>query len=70
MCFAKSEVEADRGAKCANLRNVACATQEEISDAVEVPRQTITDWEAKFAENSEAEESANWTAFDVPIYNA
>ena len=48
---------------------LACHTQEEIAEAVEVPRQTVTDWENKFAETSISEESANFSDFEVPLYN-
>jgi hypothetical protein len=44
-------------------------TQEEIAGAVDVPRQTITDWTDDFAEKLAADKSAKWTDFDPPIYN-
>jgi transposase len=46
-----------------------CKTQEEIAEAVEIAGGTVATWEAEFLKNSEAEESRNWNAFDVPIYN-
>ena len=48
---------------------LACATQEEIAEALETPRQTVTDWMKGFAETSATEESAKWQNFEPPIYN-
>lgn len=48
---------------------LSCATQEEISEAVEVPQQTIADWMKDFTETSISEESVKWSDFDPPIYN-
>lgn len=48
---------------------LACATQEEIAEAVSVPQQTAADWAKGFTENSAAEESVKWRDFDPPIYN-
>jgi hypothetical protein len=48
---------------------LACATQEEIAEAVESPQQTVADWMKGFTENSTAEESVKWHNFDPPIYN-
>ena len=47
----------------------ACATQEEIAEAVEVHQDTISEWTKVFTENSGAEESVKWSGFDTPIYN-
>jgi len=47
----------------------ACATQEEIADAVEVAIQTVSNWCDDFSKNSETEEMEKWSGFDVPIYN-
>ena len=47
----------------------ACATQDEIAEAVESPRDTIQGWASGFVENSAAEDSTKWTGFEPPIYN-
>jgi DNA modification methylase len=48
---------------------LACATQEEIAEAVGVPRQTIDDWTKDFAEMSKSDISAFPSGFEPPIYN-
>jgi DNA-binding XRE family transcriptional regulator len=48
---------------------LACATQEEIAEAVGVPRTTIDDWSADFAESPEDGLSAFPPGFTPPIYN-
>lgn len=48
---------------------LACQTQEEIAEVVEVPRQTIADWENEFAEKCQNHNSANLSDFDPPLYN-
>ena len=48
---------------------LACHTQEEIAEAVEVPRDTVQGWVTGFVETSGAEESTKWQSFDPPIYN-
>jgi DNA-binding XRE family transcriptional regulator len=48
---------------------MACATQEEIAKAVDIPPGTVPGWDKEFLENSAAEESRNWHNFDPPIYN-
>jgi hypothetical protein len=47
----------------------ACKTQEEIAEAVEVDRTTISKWEDEFVKNSDAEDFTNSRDFDPPIYN-
>jgi len=48
---------------------LACHTQEEIAEAVEVPQQTIADWMKDFTEMSKADISVKWSDFETPIYN-
>ena len=48
---------------------LACATQEEIAEAVGVPRQTIDDWTKDFAESPEDGLPAFPPGFEPPIYN-
>jgi hypothetical protein len=48
---------------------LACATQQEIAEAVETPQKTIDDWTKGFSETSATEESLKWQNFDPPIYN-
>ena len=48
---------------------LACATQEEIAEAVGVPRQTIDDWTKDFAESCLVKDSAFPPGFEPPIYN-
>jgi DNA-binding XRE family transcriptional regulator len=63
----KEEKEAKQ--KKAREMWLACATQEEIAEAVGVPRQTIDGWTADFAESCLAQDSANPPGFEPPIYN-
>ena len=48
---------------------LACATQEEIADAVGVPRKTIDDWTDDFGESPEGGLSPFPPGFEPPIYN-
>lgn len=48
---------------------LACQTQEEIADAVDMTRQAIAVWEDEFAKKLEADIFANSPDFDPPIYN-
>lgn len=48
---------------------LACKTQEEIAEAVQVPQQTLADWMKGFTENLVTEDSVKWHDFDPPIYN-
>lgn len=48
---------------------MACATQDEIAEAVEVEQRTISNWEDDFRKNSEAEDFLNSRDFELPIYN-
>lgn len=47
----------------------ACHTQNEITEATQVPQQTIADWIQNFTENLTTKESVNWSNFTPPIYN-
>jgi predicted DNA-binding protein YlxM (UPF0122 family) len=48
---------------------LACATQEEISEATGVPRKTIDDWTNDFGESPSDGLSPNPPGFDPPFYN-
>jgi hypothetical protein len=48
---------------------LACHTQDEIGEVVEMSREAVSDWIAVFGKTSEAEEIPNWHNFDPPIYN-
>ena len=48
---------------------LACATQEEIAEAVGVPRKTIDDWTDDFGEMSGSDISPFPSGFEPPIYN-
>ena len=48
---------------------LACHTQEEIAEAVDVPTGTIPGWEKEFLEKLEVDNSRNSPNFDPPIYN-
>lgn len=48
---------------------LACHTQEEIAEAVDVPRKTIDDWTGDFGEKLAADNSPFPADFEVPIYN-
>ncbi len=48
---------------------LACATQQEIAEAVDVHVDTASEWSKGFSENTAAEFSENWRDFDPPIYN-
>jgi len=48
---------------------MACKTQEEIAEAVEVSQDTVSEWSKGFTENLGTEESVKWTGFEIPIYN-
>ena len=48
---------------------LACATQQEIAEAVDVGSGTAAAWETEFLETSAAEELRNSRDFDPPIYN-
>jgi len=63
----KEEKEAKR--KKAREMWLACATQEEVAEAVHVPRKTIDDWTADFGEMSESDISPFPPGFEPPIYN-
>ena len=51
------------------VRWLACHTQEEIAEAVDVAVQTASNWCEDFSKSSEIEELEKWTDFDLPIYN-
>jgi len=63
----KEEKEAKQ--KKAREMWLACATQEEVAEAVGVPRQTIDDWVKDFADTCLEKVSAFPPGFDPPIYN-
>jgi predicted transcriptional regulator len=63
----KEEKEAKQ--KKAREMWLACATQQEIADAVQVPQQTVKDWTDGFTESCLKQESVNPPSFDPPIYN-
>ena len=46
---------------------LACATQEEIAEAVSVDQKTVANWQDDFRKNSEAEDFLNDRSFDPPI---
>jgi hypothetical protein len=48
---------------------LACATQEEIAEAVGVPRKTIDDWTDDFGESPADGLSPFPSGFEPPIYN-
>lgn len=48
---------------------MACHSQEEIAEAVEVAAGTVVNWESEFIKSSTDEELRNWTNFTPPIYN-
>lgn len=48
---------------------LACRTQEEIAEAVQMTRQAVGVWEDEFAKNTAAEDFANSRDFTPPIYN-
>jgi len=48
---------------------LACATQEEVAEAVGVPRKTIDDWTDDFGESPEDGLFLNPPGFEPPIYN-
>ena len=48
---------------------MACATQEEIAEAVEVSQPTVVGWQDDFIKNSTSEDFINSRDFDPPIYN-
>ena len=48
---------------------LSCHTQEEIADAVDVPRKTIDDWTGDFGEKLVSDNSPFSPDFDPPIYN-
>lgn len=48
---------------------LACHTQEEIAETVQVTRQAVSVWEEEFAKMSASDNFANWTDFKPPIYN-
>lgn len=63
----KEEKEAKQ--KKAREMWLACATQQEIADAVEVPQTTIDRWTADFTQNCQEQEWVNPPGFEPPIYN-
>lgn len=48
---------------------LACHTQEEIADSVEVPAGTLPGWEREFLEKCDDNNSRNFSDFEIPIYN-
>jgi predicted transcriptional regulator len=48
---------------------LACATQQEIADAVDVALQTASNWSDDFSKTSASEEMEKWHGFEPPIYN-
>ena len=63
----KEEKEAKQ--KKAREMWLACATQEEVAEAVGVPRKTIDDWTTDFGESCLAKDSPFPAGFEPPIYN-
>jgi DNA-binding XRE family transcriptional regulator len=63
----KEEKEAKQ--KKAREMWLACATQEEVAEAVGVPRKTIDDWTTDFGESCLAKDSPFPPGFEPPIYN-
>ena len=48
---------------------MACHTQEEIAEAVEVDQKTVANWQDDFRKNSEDEDFLKARDFEPPIYN-
>ena len=48
---------------------LACHTQEEIAEAVDMTQQTIADWMKDFTEKLTANNSVNFSDFDPPREN-
>lgn len=48
---------------------LSCKTQDEIAEAVGVPRKTIDDWINSFGEISDSDKSPKLTTFTPPLYN-
>jgi len=48
---------------------LACATQHEIAEAVDVDQKTVTNWHEDFRKTSESEDFLKDRNFDPPIYN-
>ena len=48
---------------------LACKTQDEIAEAVGVPRDTINGWVNGFVEISDTDKSTKLTTFTPPLYN-
>ena len=48
---------------------LSCYTQEEISDVVGIPRQTVTDYAGSFLKKVSAESTFTESGYTPPIYN-
>jgi hypothetical protein len=48
---------------------LACATQQEIAEAVDIAVETASVWCKDFSGSTASEESEKWQNFDPPIYN-
>lgn len=67
----KPEIKEEKERKKEKARGMwlACATQDEIAESVEVAAGTVANWEDEFLKNSIDEELRNWNGFEEPIYN-
>ena len=68
--MAIAHLERGKGAKKETAFNLwlACHTQEEIAEAVDVAQNTVTGWEKEFIEKLGIDNLINSPDFDPPLY--